>query len=155
MFLSARNYLMLRTSSLRHTQVLSDNLPNTLLFICPADHLNSQLTITTHHFPNPFNFDLSPACWRPPVLEIIFHLLVDLLWTSCATQKQVCVCDTVLSPYTLLKQVFSYWTKNCRFIIHSSVLIAENQGDVYKSTWKKCYVFSKLRLHLYTPKMLC
>ena len=77
----------------RHAQIFSGNLPNTLLFLIrlTCDHSKSQLMIATYHLPYALNVDLSPACWRPSAPGVIFYLLANLLWTSCAAQKHVYV----------------------------------------------------------------
>ena len=76
----------------RHAQIYGDNLPNTILFyvrlIC--DHLNSQLTITTHNLLYSLDVDLSPVWWRAPTPEIIFHLFPPFFEPLMQLKTHVC-----------------------------------------------------------------
>ena len=82
-----------------HAQIFGDNLSNTFPF--------SYSAITTYHLPYLFDFDLSPASWKPPVFEVIFHLLTTLP-EPLVPIKNTCVRHGVI-PIHLLKHFSCLW----------------------------------------------
>ena len=90
---------------LRHAQIFGDNLSNTFSFSC--------LAITSHHLLYLFDFDLSPASWKPPVFEVIFYLLTTL------PEPLVPIKNTCVRHGVIRKRTKSFW------FIRSLVFIAE------------------------------
>ena len=82
----------------RHVQIISDNLPNAVLFLCQADSRSfgestyNRLTTpapSARHWPH-------HACWSPPAPEVISSRpTLNLL-----CHWKMCLYDMVLSPYS-------------------------------------------------------
>ena len=96
----------------RHVQIFGDNLLKIVLFRVQltCNHSNSQLMITTHHLPYPLDPDFSPACWRFPAPEVIFHLFTAL-FESLAPHKNTCTQYGAISIHLLkhFKQFKCVW----------------------------------------------
>ena len=148
------------------TQILGDNLSNRKIFHVQLifDHLNSQVTITTHHLLHPLLTTIL-LVEGLPLLESSFtssNLPLNLLFNSETCVHNVVlslstywsissVCDTVFPNQKC--QVYSLLGVHCSFVRAPSWTTWKKSRC--KQHVKKYNGCRKLRLHSYTPKILC
>ena len=132
-------YAIKQRNQIKPNQTFCDNLLNTVFFhVQPTcDHSNSQPTIATNDLPYLLDIELSPAGWKPPTSEVIFHHLAPLfkpivpLKTTCITWYYL---HTRAEAYQTRPKISGLFICKCSSFIFSA---HSTNYMVSLSTWKE------------------